>query len=95
MKLEYSSGTLGAAATVYRMYLYDISITKGKLSDAKGLYYSNSTDSGFADCVLESSKAVIKESTQNKLLFWLYFPNIRNEAEIISNREMNLCIKLL
>lgn len=68
-QIEYSSGTLGLAATVYRMYLYDISITKGKLADARGLYYSNSTDSGFADCVLESSKAVIKETIQNKLIF--------------------------
>ena len=67
--ISYDTGTLGAAACKYRMYLYDIKITKGTLSGVRGIYYSAGTDSGFADVVLESGVAVLKEPNQNKLVF--------------------------
>ena len=69
--VTYDTGTIGAAACKYRVYLYDIKITKGTMSGIKGIYYSAGTNSGFADTVLEGSPAlaVLKEPTQNKLLF--------------------------
>ena len=67
--IVYDTGTIGTAAAQYRIYLYDIRITKGELKDVRGVYYSNSTDSGFADVVLEGGNAVVKESAQNRLVF--------------------------
>lgn len=80
--LYYDTGTVGTAACKYRIYLYDIAITKGKLEDAEGIYYSNSTDSGFADIVLQGSPAVakIQETTQNKLLFRAPYINAKTLA---------------
>ena len=80
--LYYESGTIGTSTCKYRIYLYDISITKGKLEDAEGIYYSNSTDSGFADIVLEGSPAIakIKEQTQNKLIFRAPYSNAKTLA---------------
>ena len=70
--VAYDTGTIGTSTCKYRIYLYDIKITGGALGDIKGIYHSASTDSGFADIVLEGSPtaiAVLKEPTQNKLLF--------------------------
>lgn len=80
--LYYESGTIGTSTCKYRIYLYDISVTKGKLEDAEGIYYSNSTDSGFADIVLEGSPAIakIKEQTQNKLIFRAPYTNAKTLA---------------
>tara|TARA_Y100000385_G_C13109448_1_gene651455 strand:- start:4493 stop:11038 length:6546 start_codon:yes stop_codon:yes gene_type:complete len=80
--LYYDSGTIDTASCKYRIYLYDIAITKGKLEDARGVYYSNSTDSGFADIVLQGSPAVakIQETTQNKLVFRAPYVNAKTLA---------------
>ena len=68
---EYHSGTAGTSAGQYRVYLFDIKMnsTKSFSADVKSLYYNGPTADALADCVLESSKAVLKETNINNLLF--------------------------
>jgi len=42
--LEYISGTSGAAACKYRLYLYDIEMVAGSIGDVRGVYYNGSPD---------------------------------------------------
>jgi hypothetical protein len=42
--IEYATGTPGAAAALYRVYLYDIEMTSGSITDVAGLYYNGTTD---------------------------------------------------
>lgn len=64
-----SSHSATAGDSVYRIYLYDIRMTGGAFADVKALYYSDSLNSGFADTVLESSKAVLKSTNSNQLVY--------------------------
>jgi len=50
-QLVYVSGTPGAANAVYRMYLYDVTMTTGAFSDVGCVYYNNGTAKGFADVI--------------------------------------------
>ena len=68
-QIRYDSGTVNAAACQYRLYLYDIRMTGGTFSDVKTIYHDDDAINGFADPVLESSKAVLKESNSNQLVF--------------------------
>jgi hypothetical protein len=58
--IEYSSGTPGAAAALYRVYLYDIEMTAGTITDVAGLYHNGTVDF-HAD--IATTPAVLKEST--------------------------------
>ena len=68
---EYHSGTAGTSTAQYRVYLFDITMnsTKSFSADVKSLYYNGPTADALADCVLESSKAVLKETNINNLIF--------------------------
>ena len=68
-QIRYESGTVNAAACKYRLYLYDIRMFGGSFDDIRTIYNEDSTMNGFADPVLESSKAVLKESNSNQLVF--------------------------
>jgi len=64
--IEYVSGTPGAAAAVYNIYVYDVQMTTGNFADVDGLYYSTSgTKDGYADVV----ESVLKSAQYNKLLY--------------------------
>ena len=64
--IEYVSGTVGSAAAVYNIYVYDVQMTTGNFADVAGLYYSTSgTKDGYADVV----ESVLKSSQYNKLLY--------------------------
>jgi hypothetical protein len=71
--IEYHSGTAGTASGQFRIYLFNIKMNSGKsFSSAKGLYVADSGGTGthsFADTVLESGKAVLKESGLNTLIY--------------------------
>lgn len=74
--LKRASGNPGAAATEYRLYVYDIRINNGNLKDARSIQFPNSTDSGFADIKLEDvngdgtkDTAVVHGAEYNKLIY--------------------------
>ena len=67
--LVHESGTAGAAAAQFRLYLYDINMTSGEFADVRTIYYNDTNADGFADCVLESGSAVLKETDHNRLVF--------------------------
>jgi len=68
-QVRYDSGTIGDAACQYRLYLYDIRMFAGEFANIRTIYHDDSNINGFADPVLESSKAVLKEAKQNTLVF--------------------------
>ena len=68
-QIRYESGTVNSAACKYRLYLYDIRMFGGEFADIRTIYHDDSVVNGFADPVLESSKAVLKEAKQNALVF--------------------------
>ena len=68
-QVRYDSGTVNAAACKYRLYLYDIRMTGGAFADIRTIFYDDDAVNGFADPVLESSKAVLKETSSNQLIF--------------------------
>ncbi len=76
-QLVYSSGTPGSDAAVYRLYIYDLQMMSGDFTAVKGVRFENSNATGIADTVLVSSKAVLKESKQNKLLYKLPYEHIK------------------
>jgi len=59
--VEYISGTPGAAAARYRVYLYDIDMTGGSVADIAGVYYDNASKDFHADVAV--TPAELKEST--------------------------------
>jgi hypothetical protein len=70
---EWHNGTKGTPTGQFRLYLLDIQMDAGSaFTDVKTLFIENSGGSGvdsFADCVLESSKAVLKEPSLAKAVF--------------------------
>ena len=77
-QLTYSSGTPGTDGAVYRLYVYDLVMMSGDFTAVKGLRYNNGEVwAGVADTVLVSSKSVLKESKQNKLVYRLPYENIK------------------
>ncbi|MEC7707237.1 MAG: DUF4815 domain-containing protein, partial [Candidatus Thermoplasmatota archaeon] len=75
--LVYKSGTAGANAAVYKLYLYDIHLVGGEFGDVKGVRYENTAADGIANTVLTSSKATIKEASANKMLFAMPYNHIK------------------
>ena len=74
----YSSGTAGANAAVYKLYLYDIHLISGEFGSVKGIRHENASADGIANTVLDSnSKAVIKEASANKVLFAMPYNHIK------------------
>jgi len=75
--LVHSSGTPGAAAGQYRIYLYDVKMSgNAQFKDVRGIYYNDSIADAHADIVLEDlnfdstpESAVLKEKDYNRLIF--------------------------
>ncbi len=76
-QLVYSSGTPGATAAVYRLYIYDLQMLSGDFTAVKGIRFENTEADGVANTVLVSSKAVLNESKVNKTIYRLPFKNIK------------------
>ena len=67
--VEYDSGTVGLANTVYRAYLFDIRMTGNNVfEDVDSIVYDGTND-GSADCVLENGNAVIKDFSFKRAIF--------------------------
>jgi hypothetical protein len=70
-QIVYESGTVGAAAAEYRLYLYDIQMSSGDFKDVRGIYYNDTAD-GHADVVLDTNNnAVLQETSFNRSLYRL------------------------
>lgn len=73
----HEGGIQGASDAVYRVYLFDIRMDKGRnFKNVKSLHSAE----GIADIVLEAGIAVIKETKNNSLIF-----NTSRPIEAISN----------
>ena len=88
-QIRYESGTVNAAACKYRLYLYDIRMTAGTFGDIKTIYHDDDAINGFADPVLESGKAVLKESNSNQLVFQAPFQAAKTLATDTGNTYDN------
>ena len=75
--IVYKSGTAGATAAVYRLYLYDIFLVSGEFGDVEGARYVNALSTGIANVVQTDSKATLKESSANKILFAMPYNHIK------------------
>jgi hypothetical protein len=74
----YKSGTAGATAAIYRLYLYDTQLVAGEFGDVKGVRFESTDVDGVANTVLDgNSKAVIKEASANKMLFAMPYNHIK------------------
>ena len=78
--LVHKSGTQGAAACQYKLYLYDIKMQAGVFADVRSIVYENDNAKGIADAVLESSVAVLKEPNNNKLVWTLPYAHLKTFA---------------
>jgi len=70
--VEYYSGTPGTPDAQYKMYLFDIKITEGNRSfaDTRVIYATNSSSvKAFADPVLVSGEAVLRETANRDMVF--------------------------
>jgi len=88
-QVRHESGTVNTAACQYRLYLYDIRMFAGTFADVRTIYYDDATADGHADPVLESSKAVLKESGFNRMLFRAPFSNTKTLATDTGNTYDN------
>ena len=76
-QVQWLSGTPGAAACQYRVFLYDIKINTGDFEDATVIHHSaGATNSAFADIILEGGathaaggKAKLRAVAQNRMVF--------------------------
>ena len=72
--IEYYSGTPGTPSAQYKMYLFDIKITSGNYSfaDTRVIYATDgSAVKAFADPVLVSGEAVLRETASRDMVFKL------------------------
>ena len=74
--LKRASGTVGTGAAQYRLFVYDVRIKDGDLKDARTIQFPNSTDSGFADIILEDTSgdgtkdhALLHGTEYNKMVY--------------------------
>ena len=75
--ISLHSGTVGAAAAVYKLYLYDIRMSVGDFTAVRGISYQSTAATGFADIVLVGGKAQVYDSNFNKLIWTLPYSHIK------------------
>lgn len=69
--MQHFSGTKGLYTTQYALYLFNIRMSSGKTfaNDVKSFYQSTGVGYAKADAVLESSQAILKDSTLAAAVF--------------------------
>ena len=90
--LEHFSGTPGTPECQYRMYLFDIEITTGgfSFSDVRSIYATDSAGVvGYADPVLVSGQAVLRETATPDVVFDLG----RNAVQTINTTSTSFFYK--
>ena len=75
--ISLHSGTVGSAAAVYKLYLYDIRMSVGDFTAVRGISYQSTAATGFADIVLVGGKAQVYDSNFNKLIWNLPYSHIK------------------
>ena len=75
--ISLHSGTVGTAAAVYKLYLYDIRMSVGDFTAVRGISYQSTAATGFADIVLVGGKAQVYDSNFNKLIWTLPYSHIK------------------
>lgn len=85
--LKYDSGTRGDAACQYRLYIFNVKMTNGNLQDVQCLTLGTGASKSLADTVLESGKAVLKESSLNTAIYQLPRKSIRSIRDSQGNIE--------
>lgn len=68
-QVRHDNGTIGTAAAQYRLYLFDIQMFADEFANIRAIYHDDSNVDGIADAVLEGGKAVLKESSNNRMVF--------------------------
>ncbi len=77
--LEYESGTIGAPSAVYRLYLFDITMSKGyTFKDTRSVQATGVV----ADVVLEDGNAVLKDTDFDTLVFTSGFTSVNSIANV-------------
>lgn len=76
--VEHHNGTVGTAATEYRLYLIDIRMTGNNKFESTESVVFDGTNDGSADLVLENSKAVIKDFSFKRALWPVGRSSIKN-----------------
>lgn len=72
------SGTPGAAAAQYKLYLYDIKMITGDFASVGGVHYDSGLADGFANIVLNAAgDAQLYETNFNKLLWNLPYSHLK------------------
>lgn len=75
----YYSGTPGVSTAQYKIYLFNIKMNSGyTFSSVKALYRNSSEGKAFADLVLESGLAVLKETNLSNLVIPLGKRAVKN-----------------
>lgn len=70
LAIQYESGDQGSATSIYRIYLTNIKMNSGQnFSSVRSLYVTDGSNKGFADLVLESGIAVLKEASLQPLIY--------------------------
>jgi len=75
--ISLASGDAGTAAAQYRLYMYDIKMSRGTFKEVKSISYTNGTANAVADTVLVSGEAVIQEGNYNRLVWELPYASLK------------------
>ena len=75
--MSLHSGTPGTSSAQYKLYLYDIRMADGDFKDVRGIVYTNTKATGFADIVLNGGEAKVYETNFNKLIWNLPYSHIK------------------
>lgn len=85
--IEYDDGVPGTSSATYRLYLFDVQMSSGhSFTEVRSIYAISASEKGFADLVLESGSAAIKDSSLTPLVYRLGVnaaKTLRSEANAV------------
>ena len=85
--IEYISGTPGTANAVYNFYLYDVAMDGSNLFENVRGIYDSASPNRFADVILTSSGASLRESAFDRSIFPLPYTGIKTIRDENNNVE--------
>ena len=96
--IQWANGTPGAAACIYRLYLYDIKMSSGNFTAVKGIRDDkSSSNEAMADLVMNNAGSsytysgatapLVKEANNNKLVYRLPYKNVKTLTDASGNRD--------
>ncbi len=85
-QIEYLSQTEGTAEAQFAVYLSDVTMANNSFSNARSLYFNNPTKpDAYADLVLESGRAVMKDSAFTTSLYVLPVSGVKTLRDATGN----------